>query len=195
MPPDAFCALAEPSAAPLLDIPLATIIDALAHAPGAPGRLERIVTTRSDTPAVFVDYAHTPDAISRALLALAPYCRGQLIIVFGCGGDRDRTKRPLMGAAAVDVADVVWVTSDNPRTENPETIVAEILAGLAQEHKPAKVHVQIDRRTAIEQAIASAQANDVVLIAGKGHEDYQILGTTKIPFSDHEVARAVLNEA
>jgi UDP-N-acetylmuramoyl-L-alanyl-D-glutamate--2,6-diaminopimelate ligase len=147
-------------------------------APGAAGH-----------PSVLVDYAHTPDGLENALAACRPFTRGRLICVFGCGGDRDRSKRPKMGAIAARLADVVVVTSDNPRTEDPQQILKDVLAGIPN-HRA--VDVEADRAQAIAQAIASATADDLVLIAGKGHEDYQILGTTKIHFDDREEAEKAL---
>ena len=141
--------------------------------------------------AVFVDYAHTPDALAKALDALRPITPGKLLVVFGCGGDRDRAKRPLMGEAAARRADVCIVTSDNPRTEDPRSIVEQIVPGVVS--GGARDHlVEVDRRTAIGLALSRAGAGDTVLIAGKGHEDYQILGTTKIHFDDREEARAAI---
>ncbi|HEY9889277.1 MAG TPA: cyanophycin synthetase, partial [Candidatus Obscuribacterales bacterium] len=137
-----------------------------------------------------VDYAHTPDSLHNALTAARPFIQGRLICVFGCGGDRDRTKRPLMGKIAYDLADLAIVTSDNPRTEDPQRILADILAGIPVA-LPAQ-QVVSDRAAAIHWAIAQAQPGDGVLIAGKGHEDYQILGTEKIHFDDREQARAAL---
>ncbi|MFO0681556.1 MAG: UDP-N-acetylmuramoyl-L-alanyl-D-glutamate--2,6-diaminopimelate ligase [Sandaracinus sp.] len=154
---------------------------------GAPGRLERVEDPRDV--GVFVDYAHTPDALAKALEALRPITPGKLIVVFGCGGDRDRQKRPLMGAAAAARADLCVVTSDNPRTEEPRSIVDMILPGTASAKEAL---VEVDRRAAIGLALARASAGDTVLIAGKGHEDYQILGTTKIHFDDREEARAAI---
>jgi UDP-N-acetylmuramoyl-L-alanyl-D-glutamate--2,6-diaminopimelate ligase len=165
---------------------------ALAEVRGAPGRLERVEDPRDV--AVFVDYAHTPDAVGKALDALRPITPGRLFVVFGCGGDRDKTKRPLMGRAAAERADVCVVTSDNPRTEDPRAIVDAIVPGVIA--GGAKRHVvEVDRRTAIGLALAEARAGDTVLIAGKGHEDYQILGTTKIHFDDREEARAAIVRA
>jgi UDP-N-acetylmuramoyl-L-alanyl-D-glutamate--2,6-diaminopimelate ligase len=151
---------------------------------GARGRLELV--GQRDKAAVFVDYAHTPDALQNALESLRPYARDKLVVVFGCGGDRDKGKRPLMGAIAQEFADRVIVTDDNPRTEDAATIRAEILAAA-----PGAEEIG-DRRRAIETAIAAMGSGDVVLIAGKGHEDYQIVGTAKHHFSDHEVAMAGL---
>jgi UDP-N-acetylmuramoyl-L-alanyl-D-glutamate--2,6-diaminopimelate ligase len=162
---------------------------ALKDATGAPGRLQ---TVRANQPfAVLVDYAHTDDALENVLTALRPLTRNRLIVLFGCGGDRDRTKRPRMAATAQKLADVLYVTSDNPRTENPQRILDEITAGL-DGGQPKQVYVQIDRRLAIEQALAQAVPGDVVLIAGKGHENYQIIGTTKHHFDDAEECQRVL---
>ena len=151
---------------------------------GARGRLE-LVGQRDDS-AVFVDYAHTPDALKNAIESLRPYAKGKLTVVFGCGGDRDKGKRPQMGAIARELADRVIVTDDNPRTENAASIRSEILVAARGAEEIA------DRRQAIASAIASIGSRDVVLIAGKGHEDYQIVGTTKHHFSDHEVVAEAL---
>ena len=171
----------------------ATIAAAMNTASAPPGRLEP-VTSPSDPFAVLVDYAHTDDALLNVLTALRPVVgAGRIILVFGCGGDRDRTKRPRMALTAVTHADHVIVTSDNPRTESPESIIDEIFTGI-----PAKSRVQVerecDRSAAIRRAIAVARQGDVVLIAGKGHEDYQIIGREKRPFDDRLEARAALNE-
>jgi UDP-N-acetylmuramoyl-L-alanyl-D-glutamate--2,6-diaminopimelate ligase len=138
---------------------------------------------------VMVDYAHTPDSLENALRAARPFIPGRLICVFGCGGDRDRTKRPLMGNIAAQLADLAVVTSDNPRTEDPEQILADVVQGISLEIKPWIIG---DRATAIHKAIREAKPGDGVLIAGKGHEDYQILGTEKIHFDDREQAREAL---
>jgi len=156
----------------------------LAHLKGARGRLE-LVATHNDA-AIFVDYAHKPVALESALEALMPYARGKLRLVFGCGGDRDKGKRPIMGEIASRIADRVIVTDDNPRTEDAASIRAEILAAA-----PGAIEIA-DRRKAIETAIRELQPGDVLLIAGKGHEDYQIVGTTKHHFSDHEVVAETL---
>jgi UDP-N-acetylmuramyl-tripeptide synthetase len=156
-----------------------------------PGRMQRVAAAAGQ-PAVVVDYAHTPDALEKALLALRPFAqerRGALWCVFGCGGNRDATKRPLMGGIAERLADRVVVTSDNPRNETPAAILKDIVAGLA---RPADAAVIEDRRVAIGQALSRAMAGDVVLIAGKGHEDYQEIAGIKHAFSDVEEAARVL---
>lgn len=152
----------------------------LGTAPQVPGRMERV----SDTPCVILrDYSHTPDSLERALAALRPLTRGRLIAVFGAGGDRDRGKRPLMGAAVARGADLAIVTSDNPRTEDPERILDDVEEGMGQ-----TPHLRIaDRRQAIGRAVAIARADDTVLLAGKGHETYQVIGTDKIPFDERDV--------
>jgi UDP-N-acetylmuramoyl-L-alanyl-D-glutamate--2,6-diaminopimelate ligase len=162
---------------------------ALETAPPAPGRLERC-DTEGDDIAVLVDYAHTPDALSRVLAALRRVSNGELVCVFGCGGDRDPKKRPKMGSAAARGADRVILTSDNPRTEDPESIAHHVLPGLAE--GTAVATTELDRKRAIESAIQSAPPGAVVLIAGKGHETYQIIGSQKLPFDDRVVARQAL---
>jgi UDP-N-acetylmuramoyl-L-alanyl-D-glutamate--2,6-diaminopimelate ligase len=142
-------------------------------------------------PSVLIDYAHTDDALKNALSALKPFCRGSLYVVFGCGGDRDRTKRPRMARVAGKLADFVIVTSDNPRTEKPEAIIDEIITGF-ENPDSEKITVEADRRKAIELAIKKAGRDDIVLIAGKGHEDYQIIGTQKFDFSDKLIAQQCL---
>ena len=154
-----------------------------------PGRLERIAGAQPF--AVLVDYAHTPDALDRAIATLRPLCGARLRVVFGCGGDRDRKKRPLMGQAVARGADQAYVTSDNPRGEEPDAIIAMILDGM-RGVAGAAPQVIPDRRQAIRAAVADAGPGDVVLIAGKGHEDHQILGATRIHFDDREEARAAL---
>jgi UDP-N-acetylmuramoyl-L-alanyl-D-glutamate--2,6-diaminopimelate ligase len=183
-----------------LGIPLDTVAAALRTVRGAPGRLERVADPRDV--AVLVDYAHSPDALEAALVATRPLTPGRLFVVFGCGGDRDRGKRPVMGKIAGERADVAVITSDNPRTEVPSAILAEIEPGTAAT-MPRVTHdaiagaprgyvVEVDRRTAIRLAIESARPGDTVLIAGKGHEDYQILGTSKIHFDDRDEAAAAI---
>ncbi len=164
----------------------AKVFPALEHLTGAKGRLE-LVGVSHGAP-VFIDYAHKPDALAKALDALRPAARGRLVVVFGAGGDRDRGKRPLMGAVATEKADRVIVTDDNPRSEDAAAIRAAILAA-------AQGAVEIgDRREAIRAAIADLRKGDVLLIAGKGHETGQIIGDRVVPFSDHEAVAAALEE-
>jgi len=170
---------------------------------GVPGRLERVDNQHGVL--CVVDYAHTPDALERAIAALRPLGVGRMIVVFGCGGDRDRGKRPLMGHLAARDADLAIVTSDNPRTEDPASILAMVVEGVRREAIPELAagdladaargfHREIDRRAAIRAAVAAARPGDVLLIAGKGHEDYQILGTTKVHFDDREEVASAFSE-
>jgi UDP-N-acetylmuramoyl-L-alanyl-D-glutamate--2,6-diaminopimelate ligase len=171
-------------------VPLPLLLEGLASFRGVPGRMERVVVGDGcGDPAVLVDYAHTPDGLANALAACRPFTAGRLICVFGCGGDRDRSKRPQMGAIAAQLADLFYVTSDNPRTEDAQQILADVTAGIAP---GASMQVEADRAVAIAAAIAAAAPGDLVLIAGKGHEDYQILGTTKVHFDDREEAEKAL---
>ena len=173
-----------------MGVPLAQAVRACRGLLPVPGRMERLAV--AGQPLVAVDYAHTPDALDKALQALRPLARqrgGKLWCVFGCGGDRDPVKRPLMAAVAEKNADQVVVTSDNPRGEKPENIISQILLGLSHDRC---VQVQADRALAIAETIAAAAREDVVLIAGKGHEDYQEIGGVKHPFSDRERASAAL---
>lgn len=158
---------------------------------GVCGRMECLVSEEAPqaNPMVIVDYAHTPDALEKALQAARLHCDGKLWCVFGCGGDRDTGKRPLMASIAEQYADNVIVTDDNPRTEDPDIIFADIMQGFKKPKNVQKMHI---RQYAIEQAISQADSKDVVLIAGKGHEDYQIIGTKKYHFSDQEVAKKFL---
>jgi UDP-N-acetylmuramoyl-L-alanyl-D-glutamate--2,6-diaminopimelate ligase len=166
-------------------------LDALEH---VPGRLESVREGQDFL--VLVDYAHTPDALERVLTNARGMTQGRLIVVFGCGGDRDPGKRPLMGKIAGELADYVVVTNDNPRTEDPAFIANGVMEGVrASGVSPDKVVLELDRRAAIGKAIAAASAGDVLVIAGKGHEDYQILGREKIHFDDREEARAFLRNA
>jgi UDP-N-acetylmuramoyl-L-alanyl-D-glutamate--2,6-diaminopimelate ligase len=157
-----------------------------------PGRFERVDAGQDFT--VVVDYAHTEDALVRLLIAAAVIKRGRIITVFGCGGDRDRGKRPKMGRAAAERSDLVILTSDNPRSEDPNAIIREIEEGVqaVPEFRRARYEVVADRRKAIETAIREAKPRDMVLIAGKGHEDYQIVGSTRLHFDDREVAREAI---
>lgn len=170
---------------------LNTIAKGLSALKCVPGRLEKIDHEGDFT--VLVDYAHTDDALGNVLKMLSELCEGKLIVVFGCGGDRDRSKRPRMAAVAQDYADSIFVTSDNPRSESAEKIIEEIMTGFEQEELDI-VTVEPDRRKAIELAIAAAGKDDIVLIAGKGHEDYQIIGSVKHYFDDREVVRELLNK-
>jgi UDP-N-acetylmuramoyl-L-alanyl-D-glutamate--2,6-diaminopimelate ligase len=169
------------------DVPLAQACAALRECRGAPGRMEAFGGD-AGRPLAIVDYAHTPDALAKALRNARRHCRGRLRVVFGCGGDRDRGKRPLMGRIAAELADEIILTDDNPRTEPPERITADILAGIGA----PGVRIEHDRGRAIGEALAGSAAADVVLIAGKGHETDQTYGTERRPFSDQAVVRAAL---
>jgi len=164
---------------------LQTIAKGLSALAAIPGRLERVDWGGDFT--VLVDFAHTDDALKNVLMTLKPLCKGKLIAVFGCGGDRDRTKRPRMARVTEQLADVVVVTSDNPRTERPEDIISEIVAGF-EKPDSAKIMVEPNREKAIGLALNTAGENDIVLIAGKGHEPYQIIGKQKFNFSDKKIA-------
>jgi UDP-N-acetylmuramoyl-L-alanyl-D-glutamate--2,6-diaminopimelate ligase len=161
--------------------------------PGVSGRFEVVSVNAPAEPICIVDYAHTPDGLDNVLKAARQVVPegGKLIVVFGCGGDRDSSKRPQMGDIAENLADEVVVTSDNPRTEDPEHIIQNILVGIKRMNK---IKVEVDRAAAIKMAVASATERDVVVVAGKGHEDYQILGNTKIHFDDREEVRAALQQ-
>jgi UDP-N-acetylmuramoyl-L-alanyl-D-glutamate--2,6-diaminopimelate ligase len=179
--------LAACATALALGLEPADVARGVACLPGVPGRLEPVVAGQDFQ--VLVDYAHTDDALEKVLRLLRPIVRGRLITVFGCGGDRDRTKRPRMGRVAAYLSDRVVITSDNPRSEDAHAIAREILAGVPPD---APVEIELDRRLAIERALAHAKAGDAVLIAGKGHEDYQIVGAERRPFDDRKVARELL---
>jgi UDP-N-acetylmuramoyl-L-alanyl-D-glutamate--2,6-diaminopimelate ligase len=181
--------LAATAAAMHMGVSLETIAHSLPQFTGVPGRMEQVQIQPDQDISVIVDYAHTPDSLENMLRAARPFIQGRMICVFGCGGDRDRTKRPKMGAIAAQLSDWPVVTSDNPRTEDPERILQDILEGIPSETKPTVI---ADRAAAIQAAILQAQPGDGVLIAGKGHEDYQILGTEKIHFDDREQAREAL---
>jgi UDP-N-acetylmuramoyl-L-alanyl-D-glutamate--2,6-diaminopimelate ligase len=178
-------ALAASGAALAMGMAPAEIAARLATLPQVPGRLEII----HEIPTVLRDYAHTPDALERALDAVRPFSAGELIVVFGCGGDRDKGKRPEMGRIAETHADRAIVTSDNPRTEDPERILDDIEVGMKGRHERIT-----DRRQAIARALATANAGDVILLAGKGHETYQIRGTVKYPFDERAIVRELTSE-
>lgn len=185
--------LAAAGAGLALNLPLERILEGLAALQRVPGRLERVECGQPFT--VVVDYAHTPDALERVLRTTRDFAIGRIIALFGCGGERDRGKRPLMGELAGRLADRLFLTSDNPRGEAPEAILQEIEAGVRRvPGAMAKVQVLGDRREAIEAALQAAQPGDVVLLAGKGHETVQIIGDRTIPFDDRQVAREVLEE-
>ncbi|RWK42635.1 UDP-N-acetylmuramoyl-L-alanyl-D-glutamate--2,6-diaminopimelate ligase [Mesorhizobium sp.] len=167
--------------------PVAKALMALEKLKGAPGRLDLVGITAKGAP-VYVDYAHKPDALENVLASVRPFTTGRVIVVFGCGGDRDRGKRPIMGEIATRLADVVIVTDDNPRSEVPETIRAAILAAA-----PGAIEIG-DRRKAIHQAVAMLHAGDTLIVAGKGHEEGQTIGAETLHFSDHEEVRAALRE-
>ena len=181
--------LAAAAAAEAMGVDIKTIAKALGQVRCVPGRLQRI---KAETPfEVLVDYAHTDDALDKVLSALRPVTTGRLIVVFGCGGDRDRTKRPRMAGAAERWADAVIVTSDNPRSEEPTAIIEEIMTGFSSSARK-KVRTEPNRRSAIASAIGSAGDGDVVLIAGKGHENYQVIGDERIHFDDVEIVEKIV---
>ncbi|MEO0408419.1 MAG: UDP-N-acetylmuramoyl-L-alanyl-D-glutamate--2,6-diaminopimelate ligase, partial [Cyanobacteria bacterium P01_A01_bin.135] len=175
------------------EVPLEQIVAALPGFGGVPGRMERVQVSPDQDITVIVDYAHTPDSLENLLRASRPFAAGRLICVFGCGGDRDRTKRPQMGAIAARLADWPVVTSDNPRTEDPQQILMDIVAGMGT-GMGGEPTVIGDRAEAIHRTIQAAEPGDTVLLAGKGHEDYQILGTEKVHFDDREQARQALQK-
>jgi len=171
-----------------LDLPASAVVRGVEELSSVPGRFEAV---RAGQPfRVIVDYAHTDDALLNVLQSARELTRGRLILVFGCGGDRDRTKRPLMGQAAAGGSDLAFVTSDNPRGEDPRAIIREIEEGL----KGAAYRVEIDRREAIRGALLEAREGDTVLIAGKGHETTQTIGTASLPFDDRLIAKETLDE-
>jgi UDP-N-acetylmuramoyl-L-alanyl-D-glutamate--2,6-diaminopimelate ligase len=193
--PNVYNILAATAAAVALDLPIPAIERGIAGLAGVPGRFE-VVSQADDDVTVVVDYAHTDDALRNLLETARPLSSARLITVFGCGGDRDRTKRPLMGMVAARLSDVVVITSDNPRSEDPARIIEEIERGIpagsqSSARTPTVVSV-VDRADAIERAVSMAAGGDVVLVAGKGHEKYQQIGDRVLPFDDGEVARAAL---
>jgi UDP-N-acetylmuramoyl-L-alanyl-D-glutamate--2,6-diaminopimelate ligase len=195
--PNVYNILAAVGAATALDIPFAEIERGVASLARVPGRFQ-VVSDAADEITVLVDYAHTDDALRNLLETARPLSSGRLITVFGCGGDRDRSKRPLMGAVAARLSDVVIVTSDNPRSEDPQRIIEEIQRGLAAgaardpKREPAAQLAIVDRRAAILKAVQLARAGDLVLVAGKGHEKTQVIGDRALPFDDVAVATEAL---
>jgi UDP-N-acetylmuramyl-tripeptide synthetase len=185
---NAYNVLAVLSALLAMDVSIEQALPALAQLQSVPGRMQQCGGGK--LPLVVVDYAHTPDALEKVLMTLREQAPGQLICLFGCGGERDAGKRPLMGSVAAALADQVIVTSDNPRSESPEAIIAEVLHGM----NDAVYQVQPDRAQAIKLAILSAQPGDIVLLAGKGHETYQEVAGVKQPFDDVEQARLALQQ-
>jgi len=175
-----------------LGLPLDRVAEGIASLPCVRGRFERVEAGQDFH--VIVDYAHTEDGLRNVLRAAREICDTRVIVVFGCGGDRDKTKRPRMAAAAAQLADYALITSDNPRTEDPLAIIRDIEPGMIDSGKKRDLDYLVipDRATAIRRAIEMARPGDLVMIAGKGHEDYQIIGTQRIHFDDTEVARAVL---
>ncbi len=193
--PNVYNLLAATAAACALGLPAAAISDGLARLPGVPGRFELVSAPDGDV-TVVVDYAHTDDALRNLIETARPLAKGRVVTVFGCGGDRDRTKRPLMGMVAARLSDVVIITSDNPRSEDPAAIIEEIRRGIpageAASARAPEVIAVVDRAAAIAKAITLARAGDLVLIAGKGHEKSQTIGTRVLPFDDADVARTAL---
>jgi UDP-N-acetylmuramoyl-L-alanyl-D-glutamate--2,6-diaminopimelate ligase len=198
--PNAYNILAAAATAMALDLPFSAIEAGIKRLENVPGRFQ-VVSDPSDDVRVIVDYAHTDDALKNLLETARPLAGGRVITVFGCGGDRDRTKRPLMGAVAARLSDLVIVTSDNPRSEDPERIIDEIRRGIVMPADRIAPKGQrsgtpslaiVDRREAIEKAVKEARPGDLLLIAGKGHEKYQVIGDKTLPFDDVEVARAAL---
>ncbi len=189
--PNVYNVLAAVATAVALDLPLAAIEHGIAALPGVPGRFE-VVSAAADGLTVIVDYAHTDDALRNVLETARPLTSGRLITVFGCGGDRDRTKRPLMGAVAGRLSDLILITSDNPRGEDPARIIEDVQRGITPDTRKdssQRILAIVDRRAAIVRAIELARPGDLVLIAGKGHETYQIIGDQVLPFDDAAVAR------
>ena len=182
-------ALAAWAAAQAQGIPTQQIIAGLKALSGVPGRMERIDEGQSFF--VFVDFAYTNESLPRAFATVKPFAKGKIFVVFGCGGQRDRTKRPLMGRTACEQADFVFLTNDNPRCEEPKQIFEDILVGM---DGFSNYQIIEDRAQAINRALATAQPGDIVIIAGKGHENYQLVGNEKRHFSDQETVRAFLKE-
>ncbi|MBA2304199.1 MAG: UDP-N-acetylmuramoyl-L-alanyl-D-glutamate--2,6-diaminopimelate ligase [Acidobacteria bacterium] len=199
--PNAYNILGAVAAATALDLPASAIEQGIRDLDNVPGRFQ-VVSSTADDVRVVVDYAHTDDALKNLLETARPLATGRVITVFGCGGDRDKTKRPLMGAVAARLSDMVIVTSDNPRSEDPNQIIEDIKRGIVlpadrigpkgQGPKATPCLAIVDRKAAIERAVREATPGDVVLVAGKGHEKFQVIGERTLPFDDVEVARAAL---
>jgi UDP-N-acetylmuramoyl-L-alanyl-D-glutamate--2,6-diaminopimelate ligase len=194
--------LAAVAAATALDLPVSAIERGIAGLTAVPGRFQLVSGSRDDV-RVVVDYAHTDDALKNLLETARPLATGRIITVFGCGGDRDRTKRPLMGAVAARLSDLVIVTSDNPRSEDPGEIIEQIKRGIVAPDERGALRGRprpretpclaiADRKEAIERAVREALPGDLILIAGKGHEKYQVIGERVLPFDDVDVARTAL---
>ncbi len=182
-------ALASVTSAISLGFELEVIKSGIESAPAVPGRLENVPCDRGFK--IVVDYAHTPHALETVLHALKGLVKGRILLVFGCGGDRDKEKRPKMGKIADEKSDIFWLTNDNPRSEGPVDIIDDIKAGIKSGRS---FHIQPNRHKAIEEALSEAKGNDLVLIAGKGHEKYQIIKDTILPFDDREVAKKILSK-
>jgi UDP-N-acetylmuramoyl-L-alanyl-D-glutamate--2,6-diaminopimelate ligase len=178
-------ALAAAGVARVAGLTLMEIAKGLSLAPQIPGRLERIV---EEPFSVLIDFAHTDDALERVLLSLRPLVQGRLLVLFGAGGDRDRGKRPKMGAVAARCADLAFVTSDNPRTEDPDAIIEDVVKGMGG----GEFRCVSDRRKAIAAALAEVRAGDLLVLAGKGHETYQVVGREKLPFDERKVVQEIL---
>jgi UDP-N-acetylmuramoyl-L-alanyl-D-glutamate--2,6-diaminopimelate ligase len=192
--PNVYNILAAVAAATALDVPFDAIERGLQTLDGVPGRFQ-VVSSPADELTVVVDYAHTDDALRNLLETARPLAHGRLITVFGAGGDRDRTKRPRMGAVAGRLSDLIVVTSDNPRSEDPERIIEEVQRGITADTRrdsAQRVLAIVDRRAAIAKAVELARPGDLVLVAGKGHEKYQVIGDRTLPFDDVAVARDAL---
>lgn len=180
--------MAAAAAALELGVDMNTVMDAFAKSHGVKGRMETLDTGRDFT--VIIDYAHTPDGLENLLSSVRDVYKGRIITVFGCGGDRDKTKRPIMGETVGRLSDIAVVTSDNPRSEDPDEIIGDILPGL--KISKSKLYTISDRTQAIRKALSLAKEGDVVVLAGKGHEDYQVIGSGKIPYDEREIVKEIL---
>ncbi|MEG1662107.1 MAG: cyanophycin synthetase, partial [Clostridiales bacterium] len=173
-------------------VPIQVIQQALSKMKAIPGRFQKVLAAAPFS--VFIDYSHTPDSLKNCIATAREFCKGRIITVFGAGGHRDRGKRPIMGEIAGRLSDVCFVTSDNPREESPEGIIQDILAGMKGPYTKAKIVQMPDRRQAIGEAIGLGMAGDVILICGKGHENYQIIGEETLHFDDYEEALSQLQK-